>query len=95
MPLDEVVEIIELPNFDRRAARRQRENITDVELSPLVMTLLKDYISEVAAMYNDNPFHNVSRHWYALHDLLFSLYDSPGHLFLPACIYSLHMRPML
>ena len=60
MPAEEVVEIVELPRFDRRAAKRQLENVDDVELSTVVVEQLKEYITEVAKMYNDNPFHNVS-----------------------------------
>ena len=59
IPLDEVVEIIELPDFDRRAAKRQRENMQVVQLSPAVVGQLKDFITEISDMYKDNPFHNV------------------------------------
>ena len=49
MPLEDVVEVIELPNFDRRAFRRQREN-SEVTLPSEVILQLKSYISEVASM---------------------------------------------
>ena len=49
MPLEEVKTIIELPDFDKRAARRQRDN-RDVELPENVVKQLKDFITEVAEM---------------------------------------------
>lgn len=58
MPAEEVVEIVELPRFDRKSAKRQLENKDEVILSPLVDEQLTEYITEVANMYNDNPFHN-------------------------------------
>ena len=60
MPLDEVVEIIELQDFDKKAAKRQRENMQVVQLSPSVVDQLQEYITGISEMYNDNPFHNVS-----------------------------------
>ncbi|CAB9514931.1 Receptor-type guanylate cyclase gcy [Seminavis robusta] len=66
MPLDEVVEIIELPDFDKKAARRQRETIEMVELSPLVVDQLKEFITGIAEMYNDNPFHNFAHASYVV-----------------------------
>ena len=60
MPLDEVVEIIELQDFDKKAAKRQRENMQVVQLSPPVVDQLQGYITGISEMYNDNPFHNVS-----------------------------------
>lgn len=66
MPLEDVVEIIELPNFDRKASRRQRENAKEIVLSPLVTSQLKLYITEVADMYNDNPFHNFAHASYVV-----------------------------
>ena len=60
MPLYEVREVIELPSFDRRAARRQRDNEEKVELPDKVVEQLKEFISRIAAMYNPNEFHNVS-----------------------------------
>ena len=60
MPWYEVREVIELPGFDRRAARRQRDNEEKVELPDKVVEQLKEFISRIAAMYNLNAFHNVS-----------------------------------
>lgn len=55
--LEEVAEIIMLPDFDKRAARRQRDN-KDVEVPAIVMSQLKDFITAIADLYNDNPFHS-------------------------------------
>ncbi|CAB9514541.1 Receptor-type guanylate cyclase gcy [Seminavis robusta] len=66
MPLEEVAEIIELPDFDKKAAKRQRENAGSVELSPVVVEQLRDYITGVAEMYNDNPFHNFAHASYVV-----------------------------
>eukprot|EP00934_Nitzschia_sp_Nitz4_P000129 Nitzschia sp. Nitz4//scaffold16_size188269//96486//104413//NITZ4_001795-RA/size188269-snap-gene-0.143-mRNA-1//-1//CDS//3329538529//129//frame0 len=55
-PLDEVKEIIELPEFDQHLATVNPES---VQLDPHVKGLLREYVSEVAATYHSkNPFHN-------------------------------------
>lgn len=54
--LDEVAEIIVPPSFEERA-----KNVVDpksVEISPAVMSQLREYVSIIASKYNDNPFHN-------------------------------------
>ena len=53
MPLDEVQEIIELPAFDRDAARRERER-EDKAVPKEVVDQLRDYVTQVAGMYEDN-----------------------------------------
>jgi hypothetical protein len=53
--LDEVVEVIELPTFNARCSRPLG---VQVELGPQVHDQLKEYVSFIASMYNDNPFHN-------------------------------------
>jgi hypothetical protein len=57
MPLDEVKEIIKLPDFDKRVARRQQD-AESIELSPQVMHELKLFVVAISSMYQDNPFHN-------------------------------------
>lgn len=52
--LEEVREIITLPKFDASAARKQEEK----ELNPVLKEQLHDYVSTLASMYRDNPFHN-------------------------------------
>jgi hypothetical protein len=53
MPLDEVQEIIELPSFDKDACRRERER-EDKTVPKLVVDQLRDYVTQVADMYEDN-----------------------------------------
>lgn len=55
--LDEVKEIIELPEFDVNVARSE-ENPDTVDLGDEVMDQLKRYILLIAGMYRQNPFHN-------------------------------------
>jgi class 3 adenylate cyclase len=52
--LDEVKETIHLPTFSGQIAN----DPGDVELDPVVLDQLEDYVSAVASMYRDNPFHN-------------------------------------
>ena len=56
-PIDEVQEIITLPEFDA-SANQQRANSADVVISPVVVDQLKEYVTWVASMYKCNPFHN-------------------------------------
>jgi len=65
MPLDEFKEIIHLPQFDKKAARRQLENV-DVEVPAPVLEQLRTYISEIADLYNANPFHNFAHASYVV-----------------------------
>jgi hypothetical protein len=55
MVLDEVVEIIELPEYP---SSRTNEDSSSIALDPFVIKELHDYVSTIAAMYRDNPFHN-------------------------------------
>lgn len=54
-PLDEVREIIVLPEFDNSCVR---SNAGDVRLPREVVQQLHLLVSKIALMYNDNPFHN-------------------------------------
>lgn len=56
-PLSEVKEIIEMPKFDRAKAKSTFD-AESVELSPEIMSQLRDYVSTLSCMYRDNPFHN-------------------------------------
>ncbi|GAX14200.1 hypothetical protein FisN_20Hh177 [Fistulifera solaris] len=53
-PLDEVQEIIRLPVFKRGTGA----DIKDVDLGDAVLEQLREYVSAVASMYRNNPFHN-------------------------------------
>lgn len=55
--LDEVVEIIHLPEFDVRSARG-KVDAEKIELGDSVLQQLRDYVTIIASMYRDNPFHN-------------------------------------
>ena len=54
--LDEVAEVIFLPQFDEHAEDLKGKK--DVEVGPVVMGQLHKYISTIASHYHDNPFHN-------------------------------------
>ncbi len=49
-----VKEIIHLPTFGGHTV----SNHHDIELNPVVLNQLENYVSTVASMYRDNPFHN-------------------------------------
>ena len=56
--MDEVKEIIQLPKFNTRAAKIQKD-ASQVVLDPKVSQQLHDYITVIASMYRaDVPFHN-------------------------------------
>jgi class 3 adenylate cyclase len=55
--LDEVVEIIHLPKFDAQAYKHQ-ENPNKIVIPANVVEQLRLFVTTVAAMYRDNPFHN-------------------------------------
>jgi Adenylate and Guanylate cyclase catalytic domain/3'5'-cyclic nucleotide phosphodiesterase len=55
--LDEVKEIIELPDFDATSFR----NISDISgiiLDPVVIEQIHQFVTAIATMYPENPFHN-------------------------------------
>jgi class 3 adenylate cyclase len=55
--LDEVKETITLPRFDAKAAKQERHPET-ISLGSVVQKELHDYVTTVAMMYRENPFHN-------------------------------------
>ena len=55
--VDEVAEIIPMPTFDA-AAREQPPSVAEMDVGSEVEKQLRTYISSVASMYRDNPFHN-------------------------------------
>lgn len=57
MPLDEVKEIIALPAFDYRSASKQKD-IESVSIPQTVEEQLNYFVTTIAQMYRDNPFHN-------------------------------------
>jgi hypothetical protein len=54
--LDEVCEIITLPNFDAKAASEELDPKT-IDLGEKLAAELRDFVSVIASMYKDNPFH--------------------------------------
>ena len=56
-PIDEVQEIITLPEFDTNADQNNID-AASVIISPVAIEQLRMYITWVAKMYQDNPFHN-------------------------------------
>lgn len=55
MVVDEVEEVITLPNYD--AAATQGDSTT---ISQICLEQLREFVTEIAGSYRDNPFHNVS-----------------------------------
>jgi class 3 adenylate cyclase len=56
-PLDEVKEVVTLPEFDPSLPGLKATDAA-VKLSKDVQRELRDYVSQIAAGYKDNPFHN-------------------------------------
>ena len=57
MVVDEVSEIISLPDFDDRLTMKTVD-VNAVKLSPEVESQTRRFVSLIASMYRDNPFHN-------------------------------------
>jgi class 3 adenylate cyclase len=55
--LDEVRDIIALPKFDAKSAEKQYD-VESIEIDEKVIAQLSNYVTSIAAMYQDNPFHN-------------------------------------
>ena len=94
---DEVKEIISLPNFDSRAARKI-DNADSIVLSYEVVNQLHDYVTNISKLYNENSFHNVS--WreqsqfdcYVLMVLNVFVLPQDVHSFFISCLHSSNMR---
>eukprot|EP00934_Nitzschia_sp_Nitz4_P002225 Nitzschia sp. Nitz4//scaffold55_size114948//37568//41472//NITZ4_003894-RA/size114948-augustus-gene-0.69-mRNA-1//-1//CDS//3329554509//2225//frame0 len=56
-PLDEVQEIIHLPEFDVAVAHRAQDP-SKIELDTEVMNQLRNFCADISSCYNDNWFHN-------------------------------------
>ena len=55
-PLEEVVEIIELPEFNAQSSAQIDEGTANIPSA--VIDELRSFISGIAAMYNENDFHS-------------------------------------
>jgi hypothetical protein len=56
--LDCVTEVISLPKFDPKRAKKRFELSTPDDLDEEVRSQLKMYVAEIASIYHDVPFHN-------------------------------------
>lgn len=56
--LDEVQEIIALPEFDSKKATVLSSDLSSIVLSRAVESQVRSLVQRVADMYHDNPFHN-------------------------------------
>lgn len=87
-PLEEVQEIIVLPDFDAKAAKKQQ----DPEIVEIPQDIIKQahlLVSKIASMYNDNPFHNFE---HASHVAMVSTADSHKmSLYLPVVSLMLYL----
>lgn len=63
--LDEVEQLISMPEFDPKMAAKEVDPQT-VDLGSTVMSQLRSYVEMIANMYQDNPFHNFEHARYAL-----------------------------
>lgn len=59
--IDEVVEIVALPQFQSGVLRQD-----PIEISPEALIQLRKYVSTIASMYNKNNFHNFEHARYVL-----------------------------
>ena len=57
--LDEVAEIIVLPEFNAKAIRKQVDP-DSIELEADIVAQLESLVTRFASLYRNNPFHNVS-----------------------------------
>jgi hypothetical protein len=57
MVLDEMVEVVTLPQFNAKAAEN-RMDPNAIQIPPQVSQQLTEYVTTLASMYRDNPFHN-------------------------------------
>ena len=55
--IDEVQEVITLPQFDAKAAK-QAKDPESIDLGKHVMEQLHEYVRTIAALYHNNPFHS-------------------------------------
>jgi hypothetical protein len=56
--LEEVQDIIFLPAFNRQVARKEQLLFQKMEIPEIVAQQMHDFVSTIAHMYRNNPFHN-------------------------------------
>jgi 3'5'-cyclic nucleotide phosphodiesterase/Adenylate and Guanylate cyclase catalytic domain len=55
--INEVVEIIDMPDFDARTDVEHLD-FESIEICPMVRSEINSFVTTIAALYRDNPFHN-------------------------------------
>ena len=85
--LDEMVDIIRLPEFDAKAASKQKDP-DSINLGEEVVSQLHDYVTVVSTLYRDNPFHNFE---HASH-VTMSVVKLLGRIVAPDALDELHMQ---
>ncbi|CAB9516338.1 Receptor-type guanylate cyclase gcy [Seminavis robusta] len=90
-PLEEVREIITLPEFDEKAEQEQQQP-EEVEIPQEVEQQLHHLVSKIASMYNNNPFHNFDHASHVVMSVikLMSRIVAPSHLDEDAADKALH-----
>lgn len=80
-PLDEVKEIIRLPEFNVKSSLA-RMDPSAVEIAPNVVAQLHHLVSKIATMYHNNPFHNFDHASHVVQSVtkLMSRIVEPAHL---------------
>ena len=80
-PLEEVREIIALPEFDAKAALKQ-QHPDQIEIPTEVVNQLNCLVTNIARMYNSNPFHNFDHASHVVMSVvkLMSRIVAPSHL---------------
>ena len=56
--LDEIKEIITLPDFNDHHRGAEKQDPATVDISPEIVGELREYVVCIAQLYNQNPFHN-------------------------------------
>lgn len=56
-PLAEAAEVLTLPGFSEKATKEEG-GLDQLDLGDVVRCQLQDYLTKIASMYHDNPFHN-------------------------------------
>jgi class 3 adenylate cyclase len=57
-PLEQVQEIISLPDYDAAAVKNQKKNSQNIEVGEAIVDQIREYVTCIAKMYRKNAFHN-------------------------------------
>lgn len=61
--LEEVEEVISLPHYDAKVQKNTKSNSENIELGEDVEAQLREFVSVIASLYYNNPFHNCKFLW--------------------------------